>query len=597
MPAQGMAAAGPDVELLERASRALSEGRAEEALDLCRKAADEGASLAQVDTITALALLATGKREPAQKAAARALARPDCSPACLELLGGFYERQKDWNSALECFRRGTAMAPEVIELWRRRARIEAELEQNAEAASSMERAIAAGSSLPMDYNDLATLYVKLSEFGKAAEIVRKQNALQEKVPAAQLCWLGKILLAGEKPEEALPLFRQALLMDPSLRDAFSGLAICYGKLKKVEKAKKVANFMVKRHPAFRIPSQGPAELRVLVFEQMASQMWRENRFGKQAYAMMNTIAGLPPVKIDLQHIYVDHLSAQQLLPYCYDCDVVFNNVCNGEMLVMRQDLKKLQNAVEEAGVPIVNHPDKVIGSTRENNYNHFKNDARFVFPKTRSYLVEENKLNQLCDLIRAEFPLPYILRTPTTHMGTSMFLVEKDEDLPDILRKFLGRYTYVIRYHECRFREGIFRKIRACFIGGTFHPIRMDFKADWNVHRFDDSTKLMLDDASLREEEIAYIEDCESYLGQETMACLRSINDKLGLDFLGIDFGIGDDGRMVVFEANPAMNVLEYRRMKDFPYFEAGAREVEKSLRRMLISRADARRIAPIPLA
>jgi hypothetical protein len=181
-------------------------------------------------------------------------------------------------------------------------------------------------------------------------------------------------------------------------------------------------------------------------------------------------------------------------------------------------------------------------------------------------------------------------------MGTSMILVEKDEDLEQGVRKFIGRYIYVIEYHECRFRAEIFRKIRACFIGGDFHPIRIDFKRDWNVHRFDDSTQLMLDDESLQKEELAFIHDCRKYLGDSALDCLQTINDRLRLDFLGIDFGIGADGRLVIFEANPAMNVLEYRRMKDFPYFEEGAKAVEQSFRKMLLARADSRRVTPVPL-
>ncbi|MEX0922567.1 MAG: tetratricopeptide repeat protein [Rhodovibrionaceae bacterium] len=596
MPAEGMTATGPDGDILERASRALAQGRAEEALQLCHSASGSGRPLARLETLMALALAASGNRAKALKSAAKALKRPDCDAACLELLGGFYERMDDWEAAFGCFRRGNELAPQVGELWRRRAAAEAKLGRTEEATESLRKAIAAGSDSLITLNDLSTLYVQLTDYAKAAETVAEIIARQPRPKANQYAWLGKILLADGRPEEALPQFRRAMLMDPGLRDALSGQAICYGKLKKPGVAKKIADFLVRRHPLYKIESRGPAKARVLVFEQMASQMWQENRYGKQAYAMMNTIAGLPPQGLELRHIYVDHLSAKQLLRHCHECDVVFNNVCNGEMLVLHKDLRKLQEAVAEADVPIINHPDKVINSTRENNYNHFKNDSRFVFPKTRSYLVEENKLAKTCELIRTEFALPYILRTPTTHMGTSMVLIEKDEDLEAGLRKFIGRFIYVIKYHECRFRAGIYRKIRACFIGGDFHPIRIDFKADWNVHRFDDATKLMLEDASLRKNELAYIEDCEKYLGKEAMACLETIDDKLGLDFLGIDFGIGEDGRMVIFEANPAMNVLEYRRMKDFPYFEAGAQEVEKSFQKMLLSRADSRRIAPVPL-
>ena len=596
-PVEGMTAADSGADLLDRASRALAQGQAREALELCRSAAGRGDALARTETLMALALAGTGNHEKARKSAAKALTRPDCDAVCLELLGGFYEDCRDWEAAIECFRKGTEAAPGVGELWRRKARAETRLDRFADAAASLERAIAAGLDSLIVLNDLADVYVKLHEYAKAAPLIRQVIERRPNPPASQYCWLGKVLLADDQAEAALPAFRRAMLMDPSIRDAYSGQAICYGKLNKPKVAKAVTDFLVQRHPMHVIESRGPVQAKILVFEQMASQMWKEKRYGKQAYAMMNTIAGLPPDGLELRHVYVDHLNAAQLLRYCNDVDVVFNNVCNGEMLVLHKDLAKLQAAVAEAEVPVINHPDLVINSTRENNYNHFKNDERFVFPKTRSYLVEENKQARICELIRQEFNLPYILRTPTTHMGTSMVLVEKDEDLEAGLSKFVGRYTYVIKYHECRFRAEIFRKIRACFIGGEFHPIRIDFKRDWNVHRFDDSTQLMLEDESLQKEELAFIHDCRKYLGDSALDCLQTINDRLRLDFLGIDFGVGEDGRLVIFEANPAMNVLEYRRMKEFPYFEEGAKAVERSFRKMLLERAGSRRFAPVPLA
>lgn len=597
MPAEGVTTTAKEPDILEQASRALAAGRAKEALELCRSEAGRRAPAARSETVTALALEKLGETKTAAETAARALRRKECDAPCLELLGAYYERCGDKEKALECLRRATGLAPEVGELWRQRGQLELQLERYEEAAASLEKALATAPESLLALNDLSTAYVRLEKYDAAAEAVRRLIERQGRADPRTRLWLAKILLAGDKPAEALPEFRRSLMQEPNLRDALSGLAISYNKLEKPQVARQVANFMVQRHPMYTIESRGPVQARVLVFEQIASQMWKEKRYGKQAYAMMNTIAGLPPEGLELRHVYVDHLSADQLLEHCFTSDVVFNNVCNGEMLVMHKDLGKLKTAVAESGVPIVNHPDRVINSTRENNYNHFKNDQRFVFPKTRSYLVEKDKLNRIAELIRQEFPLPVILRTPTTHMGTSMALVENDEDLLKQLSKFIGRYTYAIKYHECRFRDDIFWKFRACYIGGDFHPIRIDFKRDWNVHRFDDATKLMLDDESLRKEELAYITDAPGYLGEETMACLETINRKLKLDFLGIDFAFGADGRLVIFEANPAMNVLEYRRMKDFPYFEPGAREVEKSFRRMLLSRAGARRIAPIRLA
>ena len=42
-------------------------------------------------------------------------------------------------------------------------------------------------------------------------------------------------------------------------------------------------------------------------------------------------------------------------------------------------------------------------------------------------------------------------------------------------------------------------------------------------------------------------------LGDKAMAALERIHDALGLDYAGIDFGLGPNGDLLLFEANATM--------------------------------------------
>jgi hypothetical protein len=42
-------------------------------------------------------------------------------------------------------------------------------------------------------------------------------------------------------------------------------------------------------------------------------------------------------------------------------------------------------------------------------------------------------------------------------------------------------------------------------------------------------------------------------LGDRAVAALEQIGDMLGLDYAGIDFGLGRDGELLLFEANATM--------------------------------------------
>ena len=66
-------------------------------------------------------------------------------------------------------------------------------------------------------------------------------------------------------------------------------------------------------------------------------------------------------------------------------------------------------------------------------------------------------------------------------------------------------------------------------------------------------TSDMADKPEHRREEASFLGDMPATLGSKAMAALERIRDRLGLDYAGVDFAVGPDGDLLLFEANATM--------------------------------------------
>jgi hypothetical protein len=89
-------------------------------------------------------------------------------------------------------------------------------------------------------------------------------------------------------------------------------------------------------------------------------------------------------------------------------------------------------------------------------------------------------------------------------------------------------------------------------VGGDIYPLHLAISDDWKVHYF---TADMADRADHRAEESAFLEDMPKIIGAEAMSGLQAVARTLDLDYGGIDFGLGPDGKVLLFEANATMVV------------------------------------------
>ena len=111
---------------------------------------------------------------------------------------------------------------------------------------------------------------------------------------------------------------------------------------------------------------------------------------------------------------------------------------------------------------------------------------------------------------------------------------------------------YATEFVDYRSLDGWYRKYRVIFIDRTPYPYHLAIGAHWLLHHW---TSGMEEDARRRAEEEAYLADPEHVLGDKAWAALLAIGERLDLDYAGIDFSVLQDGRLVLFEANPTMLV------------------------------------------
>ena len=148
---------------------------------------------------------------------------------------------------------------------------------------------------------------------------------------------------------------------------------------------------------------------------------------------------------------------------------------------------------------------------------------------------------------------PLLLRSPGFHGGENFLRLDSANDLPSAITALPGRELLAIEYLDAFQPDGKARKYRAMTIGGKLYPLHCAVSHHWKIHYF---SAEMAGFPEHRAEDAAFLADMPGVLGPQAMRSLHAIQDTLGLDYGGIDFGIGSNGDLIVFEANATMVIL-----------------------------------------
>jgi glutathione synthase/RimK-type ligase-like ATP-grasp enzyme len=189
----------------------------------------------------------------------------------------------------------------------------------------------------------------------------------------------------------------------------------------------------------------------------------------------------------------------------------------------------------------------------------------------------------------AAFGYPLLLRSPGYHTGRYFRKVDRADDLQAAVDALPGDALLMIEYLDARDAGGWARKYRVMMIGGELFPLHLAVSSDWKVHYF---TADMADRPDHRTEETAFLADMPAVLGPVALAALRHISAALALDYAGIDFGLGPDGRLLLFEANATMVVNPPGPEPIWDYRRDPVARILEAAQAMVLRKADALKAA-----
>jgi tetratricopeptide (TPR) repeat protein len=144
---------------------------------------------------------------------------------------------------------------------------------------------------------------------------------------------------------------------------------------------------------------------------------------------------------------------------------------------------------------------------------------------------------------------PLLARPVAAHGGDGLVLCDNMDTLENRLSTQEGA-QYLSAFRDCRSTDGFYRKYRVIYVDREPFPYHLVISPHWIAHYFSAD---MESHAWKLDEELRFLQDPLTALGERAMNAVTAIGQRLDLDYGGIDFTLLPDGQVFVFEANATM--------------------------------------------
>jgi hypothetical protein len=371
-----------------------------------------------------------------------------------------------------------------------------------------------------------------SGFRSAARTIYEQIVSQHPHDARGHVNLAHILSVSDERAAAKAHFHLALAREPDLAAAHRGLAVIYGEEGNAQAAAEHAERGFRAAAEVVKPYRGVGDApRILLLVSarggnIPTDLWLTDR------------------RYHITALYAEYADPMRALP---PHDLVFNAIGDADLCI--EALAAAVRIVARTQMPVINPPDRIIPTGRVATAERFR-----ALSGVRTPSVSLHSIADLRTMPEISFPL--LLRRPGFHTGQHFHRIDDRIGFISTLDTFAGdgaTEALLIDYLDARGSDGRARKYRVMFINGRLYPLHLAISDDWKVHYF---TSAMADDADLRAEEAAFLNDPQGMIGAAGWAALATIASDLALDYAGIDFGLGPDGAICLFEANATMVLI-----------------------------------------
>lgn len=264
-------------------------------------------------------------------------------------------------------------------------------------------------------------------------------------------------------------------------------------------------------------------------------------------------------------------------PAGYDC--VLNLVTDPDQ--HPRTLERIAKLLRGYKGRVINRPEAVLRTTRDQVARRLGGIDGLRIPKVLR-LRDPKPGAASTAAARAGLGFPLIARRAGTHTGQILGLLASGEELDaacvgpgDIL---------LTEFVDFASEDGLYRKYRLWSFGDRAILKHMIISDQWSVH-FSDRVRIMSERPDLRAEEKQMLERSITALPDAMSSMFRIVRQRMGLDFFGMDFGIGRDGRAVMFEANATMGFLMAAEDPRFFYLDVVNDPAREAFARMLSPR------------
>jgi len=346
--------------------------------------------------------------------------------------------------------------------------------------------------------------------------------------------LGNLEWRAGRSSEARARFEAALRIDPDHAAAHQGLGAVLADLGDLAAAEAHFARGFRGHAIVTLPYRG-ARPPVPVLQLISS-----------GGGNIPTAPFLDDREFLVSVVVADHVDSTAALP---PHRLVFNAIGDadrcGPALAAAKDL------IVRTAAPVINAPAMVERTSRLETARLLGAVEGVRAP--RMALISRRDLasaDAAATLAGAGLTFPLLLRSPGYHTGQNFVQLAAPGELPAALAALPGDEMLAIEFLDAQGGDGNYRKYRVMFIDGALYPVHLAIAHGWKVHYY---TSDMAERADHRAEEAAFLADMHGTLGERVVATLARIRDVLALDYGGIDFGIGRDGDVLLFEANATM--------------------------------------------
>jgi tetratricopeptide (TPR) repeat protein len=263
-----------------------------------------------------------------------------------------------------------------------------------------------------------------------------------------------------------------------------------------------------------------------------------------------------------------------------EIDVVINLISEADQAEAM--LPAAARLAQRLGKPVVNAPDKILRTTRDAVVDVLPGIPACRVPRILR-LDAGSDVSAAALAARLPFAFPVLARPAGTHGGDDFEKIESLDELARVLARHPNADQYVIEYVGYASGDGHFRKYRFIFVGEEILPYHLAIGNDWKVHHI--STE-MANQPWMQQEEAAFLADPAVVFSAANYQALHMVRERFGLDYFGIDCGLDQDGNLIVFEVNASMLVHDDN--AEFPYKEPFVRAIKTAFEAMLRNRSAA---------